>query len=206
MTSEAREAAIVAAAVAYFAEAGFGGTTRELARRLGVSQGLLFRYFPTKESLVDRVYEEVFGRSWRPEWDAILDGEGEVEERIVAFYADYARVVLEPRWIRLFLLSGLRGYDIPARWVRLLRARVFRRVTGLLRRDMGLPEGPPSDAEIEAVWGLHGSLVYLGVRRSIFMMRPSLPVDALVEQQVRMFVAGFRAMLTARLTDAEAAE
>ena len=155
---------------------------------------------------MDRVYEEVFDRSWRPEWDAILDGEGEVEQRIVAFYADYARVVLEPRWIRLFMLSGLRGYDIPARWVRMLRVRVFRRVTALLRREMGLPDGPPSDAEMEAVWGLHGSLVYLGVRRSIFMMRPLLPVDALVEQQVRMFVAGFRAMLAARLTEAEAAE
>lgn len=204
LTSEAREAAIVDAAVAYFAEAGFDGTTRELARRIGVSQGLLFRYFPTKDALVDRVYEEVFDRSWRPEWDTILDGDGEVEERIVAFYADYARVILEPRWIRLFLLSGLRGYDIPARWVRMLRSRVFLRVTGLLRRDMGLPEGPPGDSEIEAVWGLHGSLVYIGIRRSIFMMRPQAPVDALVEQQVRMFVAGFRALFAASLTEAEA--
>ena len=45
---EARERQIVEGAVAYFAEVGLDGQTRELARRLGITQPLLFRYFPTK--------------------------------------------------------------------------------------------------------------------------------------------------------------
>ena len=204
MDPAAREAAIVAAAAAYFAEAGFDGSTRELAQRIGISQPLLYRYFPTKDALVDRVYEEVFGRTWRPEWDALLDGAGPVDERIVAFYAEYARVILRPQWVRLFLLSGLRGYDIPGRFIRMLRGRVFRRVVGLLRADMGRPEAPPTEAELEAVWGLHGGLLYLGVRQSVFGMRMPLPMDQLVEQQVRIFLGGFRALPAPRLTAARA--
>lgn len=200
MAPAEREAAIVAAAAAYFAEAGFGGSTRELASRIGISQPLLYRYFPTKDALVDRVYEDVFGRTWRPEWDALLDGEGPVDARILAFYADYAQVILQPRWVRLFLLAGLRGYDVPARFNRMLRGRVFRRVVGLLRADMGLPEAPPTEAELEAVWGLHGALLYLGIRQSVFGLRMPLPIAALVEQQVRIFLGGFRTLPAARLT------
>ena len=52
------------AAIAFFAKHGFDASTRELARDIGVTQPLLYRYFPTKSSLVDRVYDEVFVRRW----------------------------------------------------------------------------------------------------------------------------------------------
>ncbi len=51
---------IVREAVSFFAEHGFEGQTRELARRLGITQPLLYRYFPDKAALIDRVYREVF--------------------------------------------------------------------------------------------------------------------------------------------------
>ena len=60
LTPEARERQIVEGAVAYFAEVGLDGHTRELARRLGITQPLLFRYFPTKAALIERIYEEVY--------------------------------------------------------------------------------------------------------------------------------------------------
>ena len=206
LDAEIREAEIVQAAIAYFAEAGFGGTTRELAQRIGISQPLLYRYFPTKEALVDRVYQEVFDNTWRPEWDALLDGDGPLDGRIIAFYADYATVILQPHWLRLFLLSGLRGYDMPTRFNRMLRGKVYRRIVGLLRADLGLEQAAPTESEIEAVWGLHGGLVYLGIRQSVFGMRMPLPMAVLAEQQVRIFLAGFRALLVGeekRLTTQE---
>ena len=49
-----------------------GGQTRELAQRLGVTQPLIYRYFPTKQDLIDRVYEEVFVGRWRPEWTDLI--------------------------------------------------------------------------------------------------------------------------------------
>ncbi|HEY7218739.1 MAG TPA: TetR/AcrR family transcriptional regulator [Candidatus Binatia bacterium] len=52
LSAEARKEAIVAAVQDVFAEKGFDGTTtRELAKAAGVSEALLYKHFPSKESL-----------------------------------------------------------------------------------------------------------------------------------------------------------
>jgi TetR/AcrR family transcriptional regulator, transcriptional repressor of aconitase len=52
LDSDDRRKAIVMAAVPLFARTGFAGTTtRELAAAAGVSEALLFRHFPSKQSL-----------------------------------------------------------------------------------------------------------------------------------------------------------
>src|SRR6201992_505331 len=52
LDGDERRKAIVAAAVPLFARNGFAGTTtRELAAAAGVSEALLFRHFPSKQSL-----------------------------------------------------------------------------------------------------------------------------------------------------------
>ncbi len=87
MLPEQRERAIVREAVALFAEQGFGAQTRELAARLGITQPLLYRYFPSKEALIERVYEEVFLRRWDPSWEDLLDDEEiPLEQRLTTFY------------------------------------------------------------------------------------------------------------------------
>ncbi len=63
---EERERLIVREAVAFFAEVGFDGQTRELARRIGITQPLLYRYFPSKDALIDRVYQEAYLNRWNP--------------------------------------------------------------------------------------------------------------------------------------------
>jgi AcrR family transcriptional regulator len=52
LTAEARKEAIVEAVRDIFAEKGFDGTTiKELAQAAGVSEALLYKHFPSKESL-----------------------------------------------------------------------------------------------------------------------------------------------------------
>jgi AcrR family transcriptional regulator len=52
LSAEERRTAIIRAVRRVFAEKGFHGTTtRELAEAAGVSEGLLFKHFPTKEAL-----------------------------------------------------------------------------------------------------------------------------------------------------------
>jgi AcrR family transcriptional regulator len=52
LSAEARKEAIVEAVQDVFAEKGFDGTTtRELAKAAGVSEALLYKHFPSKESL-----------------------------------------------------------------------------------------------------------------------------------------------------------
>jgi AcrR family transcriptional regulator len=60
LTAGDRRGRILAAATELFAEQGFHGTsTRDLARRAGVSEGLVFRHFPTKDALVRSILDEV---------------------------------------------------------------------------------------------------------------------------------------------------
>ena len=72
LTSQEREKQIVLAAVEFFAEVGFSGDTRQLARRLGVTQSLIYKYFPTKDALIDKVYEEVYVGRWNPFWETVI--------------------------------------------------------------------------------------------------------------------------------------
>src|SRR5690348_9186456 len=55
-----RRAQILDTAFDVFSEKGFhGARTRERARRAGVSEGLVFRNFPTKEALVRAILDRV---------------------------------------------------------------------------------------------------------------------------------------------------
>jgi AcrR family transcriptional regulator len=201
-----RERLIAKAAVRFFAEHGFEGQTRELARRLGITQPLLYRYFPSKEALIDRVYEEVFLADWKPEWEAWLDDRSRpLEERLLRFYRDYARMVLSYEWVRLFVFAGLRGLDLNQRFLAMLRERVFARVIGELRHAKGLPplsEVPLQPIEIEIIWWLHAGIFYIGTRQFIYGMEAPADVDQVVTMLVTAFLEGAPAKIAACLKEA----
>ena len=59
LSSEERRQAIVEAVRGVFAEKGFDGTTtRELAKAAGVSEALLYKHFPSKDSLYSAMLED----------------------------------------------------------------------------------------------------------------------------------------------------
>ena len=60
LSPDERRKEFVAKATEFFAEEGFAGGTRDLARRLGVTQPLLYRYFPSKDDLIKEVYRTVY--------------------------------------------------------------------------------------------------------------------------------------------------
>jgi AcrR family transcriptional regulator len=189
---EDREREIVRGAVAFFAEFGFEGGTRELAARLGVTQPLLYRYFPSKEALLDRVYQEVYLSRWDPQWEGRLaDRSVPLERRLTAFYAEYARVILTYEWVRLFMFAGLKGLDFNSRYLAFLRGAVFERVVVELRDAHGLPaDTPPRPEEIELVWGLHASIFYLGVRRWIYKLPTPPDLEGDIGLKVLAFLRG----------------
>src|SRR3546814_6333041 len=82
-----RERLIVEGAVQFFAEVGFGGDTRELAKRLNITHPLLFRYFASKNALIERVYQEVFIGRWNPYWEIVISNRNvPLRERLVNVY------------------------------------------------------------------------------------------------------------------------
>ena len=194
LPADERERLIAREAVLFFCEVGFDGQTRELAKRLGITQPLLYRYFPSKKALIERVYHEVYLNRWNPHWEEVLDDRSRpLRERIVAFYTDYAKAVLTYEWIRVFMFSGLKGMDLNARYLTLVRNRIYTRVIREIRYEYGLPspaQTPISEMEFELVWALHASIFYIGIRKWIYGLSIPDDVNAIVEGLALAFLDG----------------
>ena len=170
LTPADRERQIVEGAVTFFSEHGLGGQLRDLARQLGITHTLLYHYFPTKQALIERVYTEMFEGRWKPEWEALLDDKKlDVETKLTQFYSDYAKVILQPEWVRIFLFSGLSDRYITDRYFALLREKLFPRLVRETRKFRGvISRSKPTGRELELLLGLHGNIFYMGIRRWVY--------------------------------------
>jgi AcrR family transcriptional regulator len=191
---EDRDREIAQAAVAFFAEVGFDGDTRELARRLGITQSLIFRYFPTKAALIERVYQEVYVGRWNSYWETIIaDRSVPLQDRLARLYKDYARTALTYDWVRIFMFSGLKGEDINTRYLDFLRSRILEPIAAEVRVHLGLPDRdavPLTEAEVELVWGINARVFYLGQRHWVFNMPLQLDLDVIIDHTITSFLAG----------------
>jgi AcrR family transcriptional regulator len=198
-----RRRQIIEAAVGYFAEVGFDGATRALAERLGVTQPLIYRYFPSKDELIRAVYEEVYTGRWRSEWlDLLGRRDMPMRARLVAFYESYTGVIFQPEWMRIYLFSGLRGLEINRWWISFLEDHVLERVCTEFRHELGLPspnEAPITPAELELYWLFHGGIFYYGMRRHVYGVTPHLELRPFIEASIDSFLDGFPATVTAGL-------
>lgn len=189
---EEREQQIVAKAIEHFTRHGFAGSTRELAKKIGVTQPLLYRYFPSKEALIDRVYSEIF--RWETNWEVgLTDREVPLVQRMYRFYGDYSTVILREEWIRIFIFAGLTREGINTKYLNKLRSRVFLPLLDEIRAAYDIP-APRSagelETEVELVWGLHASIFYLGVRKWIYGLLIPKDIDALIRRKVDAFLRG----------------
>lgn len=196
-----RERLIVDEAVRFFAEVGFEGQTRALAQRLGVTQPLLYRYFPDKGALIERVYQEVFVGGWDPQWGvALADRSRPLHDRVAEFYGAYIRANFNYERVRLFMFAGLKDQAIATRYLAFVHDNLFVPLAREVRAEAGLPEGEPSPAEIECVAGLHGAIGYVGLRRWVYRTPVPDDVNAVIAALVATFVAGapatFRTLAT----------
>lgn len=188
-----RQMLIIEGAVSYFAEVGFEGQTRELAKRLGITNALLFRYFPTKEELVERVYQQVYLGRWRPEWeDWLKDRSHSLDARLRRFYKSYLSVIFTYDWVRIFFFAGLRGVNINERYLGVLGGRIVATICNEVRHEYGLPDEmvcPITHTESDAVWGLQGQVLYISVRRFIYNQPIAAP-EEIVDSAIDVFLSG----------------
>jgi AcrR family transcriptional regulator len=198
-----REKHIAQEAVRFFAEVGFGGDTRELAKRLGVTQSLLYKYFPSKEALINRVFEEVYLGRWNPFWESVVrDRSIPLEERLTRLYIEYAKIALTRDWVRIFMFSGLRGEDINRRYLDILRERILVPIAIELRHELGLPsieEIPLKSNELELVWSINARVFYFGQRQWIFDVPIEDDLEDLIRMTIEHFMAGARAVMPSLL-------
>jgi AcrR family transcriptional regulator len=170
LSPDERRADFVRKATDFFSEQGFEGGTRELARKLGVTQPLLYRYFPSKEDLVKEVYRTVYLERWRPEWDTLLgDRSLPIRARLQRFYDAYTDAIFTREWMRIYLFSGLKGVEINRWYVGMVEDRILTRIVEEYRHEAGLPaQTKPAAAELELAWVLQGGIFYYGVRKHIY--------------------------------------
>jgi AcrR family transcriptional regulator len=188
-----RERQIVEGAISYFSEVGFSGQTRELSKRLGITQPLLYRYFSSKQALVDRVYQTVFEGRWNPSWVTLLkDRSLPLRDRLIEFYRQYSDATYQPDWIRIYIHAGLSNPALNQRYIRLISRELLPAYCRELRHHCGLDAAPAkvADEEIEFVWSLHGGIFYAAVRNQVYQIRSPVPLMAQIEIAVDNFLEG----------------
>jgi AcrR family transcriptional regulator len=187
-----REALIVEGAISYFSEVGFSGQTRELSKRLGITQPLLYRYFSSKQALVDKVYKTVFEGRWNPVWLKLLqDRSVPLRDRLIEFYRQYSAATYQPDWIRIYMFSGLTNPSLNQRYIKLIRKELMPVLCTEVRHHCKLEETSAiSNEEMEFVWNLHGGIFYYAVRHHVYQIKMPVPLMSKVEFAVDNFLAG----------------
>lgn len=175
-----------------FADAGFSIPTRDIAAHCGVTQALLYKYFGSKEKLIEAVLEKRFLAGRAPPDVSLLSGSGPLDDRIAAFYAAFvARGT--PVNLRLFLRAALDGLDLPARYGSRLDAQMLRPVINALRAEIGAEQtdrDPLPPVERELAMMIHGCAVFSLIRREIYGTHFYETHEELIRQQVRIWTPG----------------
>jgi AcrR family transcriptional regulator len=194
LSPDDRRQEFVAKATEFFSEEGFGGGTRALARRLGVTQPLLYRYFPSKDDLIKEVYRTVYLEPLDTGgWEKLLaDRSRPLRERLKEFYAAYTGVIFSRKWLRIYFYSGLKGLEINRSYVGIVRDKILSRIIRECRHEVGLPvQTRPNAAELEMAWVFHSGIFYYGVRKFIYESPVLESKERMISDAVDAFLAGF---------------
>ncbi|MBA5862401.1 MAG: TetR family transcriptional regulator [Nitrospira sp. CR1.1] len=111
--SQDRQASLIASAANLFAAKGFKGTTtKEIAKAAGVSEALVFKYFPTKRALYTAILAE------KAPLSELLSAVEKCahkrdDHRVFTLIASYRiRPGADPTMLRLLLFSALEGHEL----------------------------------------------------------------------------------------------
>src|SRR6266853_4415639 len=206
LSPDDRRKEFVAKATEFFSEEGFGGGTRDLARRLGVTQPLLYRYFPSKDDLIKEVYRTVYLEPLDTGWEKLLtDRSRPLCERLREFYHAYTKVIFTRKWLRIYLYSGLKGLDINRWYVGVVRDEILSRIVRECRHEAGLPaQSKPTPSELEVVWVFHSGIFYYGVRKYIYESPVLEEKEQMISDALDVFLAGFERVFGAAVAPGRA--
>jgi AcrR family transcriptional regulator len=174
---------ILSAAIALFAERGYGdATTREIARRADVAEQVIFRIYPTKQALFDAAVVEPFNEflsEYTARWLAAPTPGGSPEEVLQQFVEELHDLVRENR--QLVAALGSSG-SLTARTQPALTE--LEKMGTVIAETHGLPFDPELSVRIAAVMVVAVTMVedqlFNGAK------------DRLVAEMVRMLVGAAR--------------
>ncbi|WP_028105092.1 TetR/AcrR family transcriptional regulator [Pseudoduganella violaceinigra] len=98
--SEEKRLHLLEAAAQAVAERGVGAPTALVAKLAGVAEGTLFRYFPTKEALLNEMYLYICEQGWESLRDSFDPSQPLVERARVIWNAHIDWALAHPVWNR----------------------------------------------------------------------------------------------------------
>lgn len=181
-----RPAEITEAAFETFAEKGYANTrVEEVAQRAGVSKGLLYLYFRTKEELFKAVVRSVvlprvdalFAKTADPALSPTEFIRGPVREFMQMIPGSPAAVV-----IRLMLTEGFRHPDLVTFYWDNVASRGLDALRGLIER--GIEQGEFRDTRLKDFPQLVMAPAVMAVLFKLLFTRQPLDTDAMVDTHI----------------------
>lgn len=188
-----RKQRILEEATRFFGVNGLDAQVKDLAARIGVSEGLIFSYFGTKQKLIDAVYEGIGFTAWFTGWEARLrDRSVPLSSRLKEYYRSYLQTMEDPNWIGITVFATVTGRSSPPQmraWGDRMIEVVAREVRVEFRPGS---KGRRTQLEIEMAWHLHATFTHYFVRKYLYRVPVIADRKALVSAVVDNFLAGMR--------------
>ena len=202
MSPEDRRAWIIRESIGYFATHGFSIDTRSLARHLHITQALLYKYFPSKQMLIEAVFETVFERQSAGRWSTVLrDRATDLKARLRRFFVGYAQATYDYDWIRVYTQAAFAGGDLNRKYIAQVTRPLLQSIAEEVRLAAGLPlekAAEVSELEIEILWLFHFGLYYHPYRTHVYGMPPPVPLEAIVDASLYGLLGNLHRCLAAQ--------
>ena len=186
-----RKQEILEEAIGFFARHGLDAQVKDLAAKIGVSEGLIFSYFGTKQKLIDAVYEGIGFTSWFKGWEAHLrDRSVALPERLWNYYLSYLQTMEDPNWIGITIFATVTGRASPPQ-MRAWGDKMIKVVAEELRAHFSpRRRGRLGQIEIEMAWHLHSTFTHYFIRKYLYRIPVIGDHAAFVTAVVDNFLAG----------------
>jgi AcrR family transcriptional regulator len=185
-----RQASIIGAAAELFASKGFTGTTtREIARAAGISEALVFKYFPTKRALYAAILAEK--ASFSELLAAVEEAASKRDDaQVFSLIASYRiRKSADPTMLRLLLFSALEGHEISDMIFQNQHRVFYDYLAGYIGRR--IKEGAFRRVDpLLAARAFVGMVVHHRLLHEIFRVPAHLEPEDSVEHYVALFLDG----------------
>ena len=181
-----------------FSEVGFDVSTRDIAKRCGITQAALYRHFRSKDAIVEAVFRSKFlDRDLSYFAEALTQPSQSLETRIASAYRAFFERLSKVSQ-RLFLRAAMDGYPLPSEFGAPLDHEILEPLVAQLRIDRGFPPldvEPLKRAERELVLLLHCAVVFLALRKNVYNISLDDAAPWIIEQDVHVWLTGARKRL-----------
>lgn len=192
-SGQERQASLISTAASLFAANGFKGTTtKEIAKAAGISEALLFKYFPTKRALYAAILAEKAQYSGLRE--AVEEAaEKRDDERLFTLLASYRiRKGADPTLFRLLLFSALEGHEMSEMFFQQQYRAFHELLAGYIRRR--IEEGAFRSVDpLLAARAFFGIIIHHRLLHDIFGLPLHRTYEDTVTEYVSLFLHGLMA-------------